>query len=115
MKRGLSRERRRVRLEVRSPLPIHAHRRKPGLARCGVLAAVERKEWLRDGVKAEAVAFLDDNAGGFPPDFAQGCFRHGSAPSSLSGRRLPASEYRLEAGSVEPATCATSAASTDDA
>jgi hypothetical protein len=115
MKRGLSMVKRRVRLDVRSPLPIHAHRRKPRLARRGVLAAVERKEWLRDGVKAEAVAFLNDNAGGFSPDFDQVCFRHGSTPSGLSGGRLPASEDRLEAGSVEPAICVASAASTDDA
>ena len=99
---------------VHSPLTIHARCCKPGLARRGVFAAVERKEWLRDGVKAEAVAFLDDNAGGFSPDFDEECFRHGSTPSGLSGGRLPASEDRLEAGSVEPATCAASAASTDD-
>ena len=47
---------------VHSPLTIHAHCCKRGLARRGVLAAVERKEWLRDGVKAEAVAFVVCNA-----------------------------------------------------
>jgi hypothetical protein len=48
---------------------IEPRRGQPGEARLGELRAVEFEERRSNGVEAEGIAFLEDDAGKLAPDF----------------------------------------------